>query len=83
MAVEVPLCLELIFDVERIHGDTRVQGQLSRGVSVHRSFASFLPKTLPHRDCAVLAMSLLGLLAAWIPAQRAPSVDPLILLREE
>jgi ABC-type antimicrobial peptide transport system permease subunit len=32
---------------------------------------------------AVLAMSLLGLLATWIPAQRALSIDPLILLREE
>jgi len=31
----------------------------------------------------VLAMSLLGLLAAWIPAQRALSVDPMILLHEE
>jgi predicted permease len=31
----------------------------------------------------VLAMSLLGLFATWIPAQRALSVDPLILLREE
>jgi predicted permease len=31
----------------------------------------------------VLAMALLGLLAAWIPAQRALSVDPMILLREE
>jgi predicted permease len=31
----------------------------------------------------VLAMSLLGLLATWIPAQRALSVDPLMLLREE
>ncbi|HXC42367.1 MAG TPA: ABC transporter permease [Candidatus Dormibacteraeota bacterium] len=31
----------------------------------------------------VLAMSLLGLLAAWIPAQRALSVDPMMLLREE
>jgi predicted permease len=31
----------------------------------------------------VVAMSLLGLLATWIPAQRALSVDPLILLREE
>jgi predicted permease len=33
--------------------------------------------------CAVLAMSLLGLLATWIPARRALSVDPMILLREE
>jgi ABC-type antimicrobial peptide transport system permease subunit len=31
----------------------------------------------------VLAMLLLGLLATWIPAQRALSVDPLILLRED
>ena len=31
----------------------------------------------------VLAMAFLGLLATWIPAQRALSVDPLMLLREE
>jgi ABC-type antimicrobial peptide transport system permease subunit len=31
----------------------------------------------------VLAMLLLGLLATWIPAQRALSVNPLVLLREE
>jgi predicted permease len=31
----------------------------------------------------ILAMLLLGLLATWIPAQRALSVNPLILLREE
>ena len=32
---------------------------------------------------AVIAMLLLGLLATWIPAQRALHVDPVILLREE
>jgi ABC-type antimicrobial peptide transport system permease subunit len=32
---------------------------------------------------AVLAMASLGLLAMWIPARRALSVDPMILLREE
>ncbi|HTW78981.1 MAG TPA: ABC transporter permease [Terracidiphilus sp.] len=32
---------------------------------------------------AVLAMALLGLLATWIPAQRALSVNPVVLLREE
>jgi ABC-type lipoprotein release transport system permease subunit len=31
----------------------------------------------------VLAMGLLGVVATWIPAQRALSVDPLVLLRED
>ncbi|MGA7766439.1 MAG: ABC transporter permease [Candidatus Sulfotelmatobacter sp.] len=31
----------------------------------------------------VIAMSLLGLLATWIPARRAMSIDPATLLREE
>ncbi|MGO9340622.1 MAG: ADOP family duplicated permease [Terracidiphilus sp.] len=31
----------------------------------------------------VLAMLLLGMVATWIPAQRALSIDPLVLLREE
>ena len=31
----------------------------------------------------VLAMALLGLVATWIPAQRALSIDPAVLLREE
>jgi predicted permease len=31
----------------------------------------------------VVAMALLGLVATWIPAQRALSVDPMMLLREE
>lgn len=31
----------------------------------------------------VLAMALVGLVATWIPAQRALSIDPAILLREE
>jgi ABC-type antimicrobial peptide transport system permease subunit len=33
--------------------------------------------------CVVLAMASLGLLATWLPARRALSVDPMILLREE
>jgi len=32
---------------------------------------------------AVLAMSLLGLLATWIPARRALAIEPSILMREE
>jgi peptidoglycan/LPS O-acetylase OafA/YrhL len=31
----------------------------------------------------LLAMLVLGLVATWIPAQRALSVNPLVLLREE
>ncbi len=31
----------------------------------------------------ILAMVLLGLVATWIPAQRALSIDPMILLRDE
>jgi ABC-type antimicrobial peptide transport system permease subunit len=31
----------------------------------------------------VLTMLVLGLAAAWIPAQKALAVDPMILLREE
>jgi ABC-type antimicrobial peptide transport system permease subunit len=32
---------------------------------------------------AVLAMALLGLVATWIPAQRALAVNPVVLLRED
>jgi len=28
-------------------------------------------------------MALLGLLATWVPAQRALAIDPMVLLREE
>jgi ABC-type lipoprotein release transport system permease subunit len=31
----------------------------------------------------VVAMTLLGLVAAWIPAQRALAADPMMLLRDE
>jgi ABC-type lipoprotein release transport system permease subunit len=31
----------------------------------------------------VLAMASLGLAATWIPAQRALSVDPIVLLRDD
>jgi predicted permease len=57
------------------------------GLLASRVLASIVYQASP-RDPLVLtgvvvAMSLLGLLGTWIPAQRALSVSPLILLREE
>jgi ABC-type antimicrobial peptide transport system permease subunit len=62
-------------------------GVLLLGILVSRVLAFIVYQATP-RDplvlaASVLAMLLLGLLATWIPAQRALSVDPLILLREE
>ena len=57
------------------------------GILASRVLASIVYQATP-RDPLVLtgvvvAMALLGLLATWIPARRALSVDPLILLRAE
>jgi predicted permease len=57
------------------------------GLLASRVLASIVYQATP-RDPVVLAgvslvMLLLGLLATWIPAQRALSIDPLRLLREE
>jgi ABC-type antimicrobial peptide transport system permease subunit len=62
-------------------------GGLLLGISASRVLASIVYQATP-RDPLVLAgvvvaMELLGLLATWIPAQRALSVDPMVLLREE
>jgi predicted permease len=56
------------------------------GILAGRVLASIVYQATP-RDPVVLggvvvAMAALGLLATWIPAQRALSVNPLILLRE-
>jgi predicted permease len=57
------------------------------GILASRVLASIVYQATPRDPLVlagvVLAMSLLGLLAAWIPAQRALSVNPMILLREE
>jgi predicted permease len=57
------------------------------GILASRVLASIVYQATPRDPLVlagvVLAMSLLGLLATWIPAQRALSVDPLILLRED
>jgi ABC-type antimicrobial peptide transport system permease subunit len=60
---------------------------LALGILASRVLAHIVYQATP-RDPLVLtgvvfAMALLGLLATWIPAQRALSVDPLALLREE
>ena len=57
------------------------------GILVSRVLAYIVYEATP-RDPVVLsgavaAMALLGLIATWIPARRALSVDPVILLREE
>jgi predicted permease len=57
------------------------------GILASRVLASIVYQATP-RDPLVLAgvvltMASLGLLATWIPAQRALSLDPLLLLREE
>ena len=60
---------------------------LGLGILATRVLASIVYQATP-RDPAVLAgvvlaMAVLGLVATWIPAQRALSVDPVVLLREE
>jgi ABC-type lipoprotein release transport system permease subunit len=57
------------------------------GVLATRVLASIVYEATPRDPLVlagvVLAMSLLGLMATWIPAQRALSIDPLALLRED
>jgi ABC-type antimicrobial peptide transport system permease subunit len=57
------------------------------GILAGRVLASIVYQATPRDPIVlagtVLAMLLLGLLATWIPAQRALSIDPMILLREE
>lgn len=62
-------------------------GGLLAGMLASRLLAHIVYQATPQDPMVlagvVVAMSLLGLLATWIPAQRALSVDPLILLRED
>ncbi len=57
------------------------------GILASRVLASIVYQATPRDPVVlggvVLAMALLGLLATWIPARRALSVDPMVLLREE
>jgi ABC-type antimicrobial peptide transport system permease subunit len=57
------------------------------GILATRVLASIVYQATPRDPLVlagvVLAMLLLGLVATWIPAQRALSLDPVTLLREE
>ena len=57
------------------------------GILASRVLASIVYQATPRDPLVltgvVLAMALLGLVATWIPAQRALAVEPSILLREE
>jgi predicted permease len=57
------------------------------GILASRVLASIVYSATPRDPVVlagvVLAMMLVGLLATWIPAQRALSLDPVTLLREE
>jgi predicted permease len=60
---------------------------LGAGILATRILAFIVYQATP-RDPVVLAgvvaaMALIGLVATWIPAQRALAIDPLVLLREE
>ena len=57
------------------------------GILASRVLAFIVYEATP-RDPVVLAgvvvaMAMLGLIATWIPARRALSIDPMVLLREE
>jgi ABC-type antimicrobial peptide transport system permease subunit len=57
------------------------------GILASRVLAAIVYQATPRDPLVlagvVLAMAMLGLVATWIPAQRALSLDPAILLREE
>jgi ABC-type antimicrobial peptide transport system permease subunit len=57
------------------------------GILASRVLASIVYQATPRDPLVltgvVLVMALLGLVATWLPAQRALSFDPLTLLREE
>jgi predicted permease len=57
------------------------------GILASRVLASIVYQATPRDPLVlagcVLAMALLGLVATWVPAQRALAIDPMVLLREE
>ena len=77
----------LAFTVLTVIGLIGSAAGLALGILGSRVLASIVYQATPRDPLVlagvVLAMAFLGLLATWIPAQRALSVDPLTLLREE
>jgi predicted permease len=59
-----------------------ILGILATGVLAHIVYQA-TPRDPLVLGGVILAMALIGLVATWIPAQRALSLDPLTLLREE
>ena len=57
------------------------------GILASRVLASIVYQATPRDPLVlagvVLAMALLGVVATWVPAQRALAIDPAVLLREE
>jgi ABC-type antimicrobial peptide transport system permease subunit len=57
------------------------------GMALTRVLSSIVYQATPRDPFVlvgvVLTMLLIGILAIWLPAQRALSADPLVLLREE
>ena len=60
---------------------------LMLGIAASRVLASIVYEATPGDPLVwasvVLCMAVLGLTATWLPARRAMSVDPMILMREE
>jgi predicted permease len=60
---------------------------LALGILATRVLAAVVYQATPRDPLVltgvILSMAMLGLVATWIPAQRALSVDPLVLLRED
>jgi hypothetical protein len=68
-------------------GTVELSNSMLLGILASRVLAFIVYQAWPRdplvRAGVVLAMALLGLAAASIPAQRALALDPLVLLRED
>ena len=82
MVLETEDADELFTRIRRVFaGEYEVEREIARGGMAIVYQAT--PRDPIVMIGAVLVMLALGLLATWVPAQRALSADPLLLLREE